>query len=147
MPSELTSYRFYRFNPAGNSICGKAATKSPRKVLKSPPWARHLIELKRVRRIALRLDPLLPKQVLSYLSYPPTRNNRGILKHVRRCLRAISIVCRSIRSNNGSNRTNCCRLLSANDLSIYTYIKVHENKQIAHRRTVARPGIRGIIAK
>src|ERR1700674_834687 len=37
VPSELTSYRF---NPAGNSICGKAATKSPRKVLKSSPWAR-----------------------------------------------------------------------------------------------------------
>src|SRR2546429_7067855 len=42
-----------------------------------------LIELKRVRRIALRVDPLLPKQVRSYLSYPPTRNNRGILKHVQ----------------------------------------------------------------
>ena len=39
-----------------------------------------------------------------------------------RYLHAISIVCRSIRSNNGSNRTNCCRLLSAKDLSIYIHI-------------------------
>src|ERR1700722_20975453 len=31
----------YRLSPAGNSICGNAATKSPRKALKSPPWARH----------------------------------------------------------------------------------------------------------
>src|SRR5437660_1073052 len=46
----------------------------------------------------------LSKQVLSYLSYPPTRNNLGILKHSH-YLRAISIVCRSIRSNNGSNQT------------------------------------------
>ena len=42
--------------------------------------------------------------MLSYLSYPPTRNNLGILKHSH-YLRAISIVCRSIRSNNGSNQT------------------------------------------
>ena len=31
----------YALNPAGNSICGKAATKSPRKVLRSPPRAHH----------------------------------------------------------------------------------------------------------
>jgi hypothetical protein len=33
-------------------------------------------------------------------------------------LHAISIVCQSIRSNNGSNCANCGRLLSANDLSV-----------------------------
>jgi hypothetical protein len=31
----------YKLNPPGISICGKAATKSPRKVLKSSSWARH----------------------------------------------------------------------------------------------------------
>jgi hypothetical protein len=44
----------YRFNPSGNLICTKHATKSLRKVRKSSPWARHLIELKKVRRIALQ---------------------------------------------------------------------------------------------
>ena len=146
MPSELTSYRFYRFNPAGNSICGKAATKSPRKVLKSPPWARHLIELKRVRRIALRLDPLLPKQVPSYLSYPPTRNNRGILKHVQslppRYQHRLSVhsVQQWLESHKFASAVFCQPTISP-------YIKVDENKQIAHRRMVAGPGIRGIIAK
>jgi hypothetical protein len=31
----------YRLNPRGNSACGKLATKSPRKVLRSSHWARH----------------------------------------------------------------------------------------------------------
>jgi hypothetical protein len=31
----------YRTNPVGHPIWGKAATKSPRKVLRSSPWARH----------------------------------------------------------------------------------------------------------
>jgi len=46
----------------------------------------------------------------------------GFSSMYSRYLHAISIVCRSIRSNNGSNRTNCCRLLSAKDLSIYIHI-------------------------
>src|SRR5204862_7895944 len=129
---------------AGNSICGKAATKSPRKVLKSPPWARHLIELKRVRRIALRLDPLLPKQVPSYLSYPPTRNNRGILKHVQslppRHQHRLSV--HSVQQWLESHK-----LLPSSVSQRSLHIKVDENKQIAHRRMVAGPGIRGIIAK
>src|SRR5260370_14334377 len=35
----------YRLNAAGNSTCGKQATKSQRKVLRSSPWARHLLLL------------------------------------------------------------------------------------------------------
>lgn len=31
----------YRLNPLGNSICDEAATKSPRKVLRSSLWAHH----------------------------------------------------------------------------------------------------------
>jgi len=31
----------YRLNPAGNSTCGKHATKLQRKVLRSSPWAHH----------------------------------------------------------------------------------------------------------
>ena len=33
----------YRLNPAGNSTCGKHATKSQRKVLRSSPWAHHFL--------------------------------------------------------------------------------------------------------
>ena len=58
-------------------------------------------------------------------------------------LHAISVACRSSRSNNSSNPTNCYSLLSANALQS----KVDENKQIVHLRMVAGPGIRGIIAK
>jgi hypothetical protein len=46
---------YCRLIPTENSICGKRDTKSARKVLKSSPWARHLIELKRVRRTAFHL--------------------------------------------------------------------------------------------
>jgi len=35
----------YRLNPAGKSVCGKATTKSQRKVLKSPTWRTTFFDL------------------------------------------------------------------------------------------------------
>jgi len=95
-----------------------------------------------------RLGLLLPKQVLSYLSYPPRPNNRGILKHVQslppRHQHRLSV-------HSVQQRLESHKLLPSpvrqGFLHIYPYIKVVENKQIAHRRMVAGPGIRGIIAK
>jgi hypothetical protein len=42
LPLPPGSQTNYRFNPAANSICDKARTNSPRKVLKSSPGAHHL---------------------------------------------------------------------------------------------------------
>jgi hypothetical protein len=43
----------YRLSPAGRANCGKLVAKSARKVLRSSPWARHLIGLKRLRKVCL----------------------------------------------------------------------------------------------
>ena len=60
----MVSYRttprsVYRLNPAENSICGKADTKSPRKVLRSSPWARHssVLTFWKIKRLLIdRID-------------------------------------------------------------------------------------------
>ena len=53
------------------------------------------------------------------------------------CLKIINLVCRSIRSNNGSNPTITAGSYRTT-IYIYLYIKVDEkNEQIAHRRIVA----------
>ena len=85
--------------------------------------------------------------MLSYLSYPPTRNNRGILKHVQslppRHQHRLSV--HSVQQWLESHKL-LPSPVSQRSPHIYPYIKVDENKQIAYRRMVAGPGIRGIIA-